>query len=374
MRRLDIARKLINSFSLQTWVHRWGRFQGLRYEIADRVNANHGWFARRIRWPLGIGSPKDWPELHVLRAAGLGDCLMATPALRLLKQIRPRTRIVYYTPYVEAFRGLPFLDEVRSHEDFPHRSAWWTGYRIKERIVDHRNIRIGYRDRHVQLIYEGCIRPRRHIARIHGDQLGLDVEDVRPSCVFDEARIRECQEAWSHLPRPWVVVNRRAAHGGIPSKDWPNGHWAQLVARLLDRYTVVEIGYGMPGDDAPRHPHYVDLTGKMPLDRFLAAIAAADLHVGAMSGPVHVAAAAGKPAVIIFGGREHPDCECYPGNVNLYTELPCSGCWLPPRMPCPHDAICLSRITPEQVEEAVDALVRTLSTRSPGMSRTNAGV
>ena len=64
----------------------------------------------------------------------------------------------------------------------------------------------------VELLYEGSIPPRRHIARIFGDQLGLEVHDVRPSCVFDEALIHEYQEAWAHLPRPWVVVNRKSSH------------------------------------------------------------------------------------------------------------------------------------------------------------------
>ena len=34
----------------------------------------------------------------------------------------------------------------------------------------------------------------------------------------------------------------------------------------------------------------------------MAAIAAADLHVGPESGPVHLAAALDVPAVVIFGG------------------------------------------------------------------------
>ena len=77
-----------------------------------------------------------------------------------------------------------------------------------------------------------------------------------------------------------------------------------------------------------RHPHYVDLSGKLPLGHFLAAVAAGDIHVGPVSGPVHVAAAAGKPSVVIYGGYEHPDCSSYPGNINLYTALSCSPCWL----------------------------------------------
>jgi ADP-heptose:LPS heptosyltransferase len=276
---------------------------------------------------------------------------MSTPALRLLKQIRPQIRIVFYTPFVEAFRGLPFLDEVRPVEDYSHPSAVWS--LAKPRGVGYINILSGYRDGSVEFLYEGSLPPRRHIARIYGDQLGLEVRDVRPSCVFDQALIHEYQLAWAHLPRPWVMVNRKSTH----NKNWMGEHWDRLIASLLNRYTIIEIGEGRDRRDPSRHPHYVDLTGKLPLDRFLAAVAAADLHVGPVSGPVHVAAAAGKPSVVIYGGYEHPDCSSYPGNINLYTALPCSPCWLLIE-PCPYDRICLSRISPERVEEAIASLAR----------------
>jgi len=192
--------------------------------------------------------------VHVFRVGGIGDSLMSTPALRLLKQIRPQVRIVFYTPFVQAFRGLPFLDEVRPLEDCSHPSAVWS--LAKPRGVRYINILCGYRDGIVEFLYEGSLPPRRHIARIYGDQLGLDVGDVRPSCVFDEALIRQYQEAWAHLPRPWVVVNRKANNS--PNKDWLGEHWDRLIARLLNRYTVIEIGAGRDGGDPVRHPHYVD--------------------------------------------------------------------------------------------------------------------
>ena len=325
-----IVPKSLNPLRRQTWVYGWYKIQGCRYQAADHVNAKAGWIARQIRWPLGMGSPGRWPELHVMRISALGDMLMSTPALRLLKQIRPEIRIVFYTheQFIGAVRGLPFLDEVRPHVEFPRPSALWSNGR--QSMVTYKDVAHGYRHRAVELYYEGSYRPRRHIARIFGDQLGLSVNDVSPSCVFNEAMIREYQDAWALLPRPWIVVNRRAS-SWTPNKDWPGIHWERLITRLLDRYTIVEIGEGNPQGPASRHPHYVDLTGKLALDRFLAIVAAADVHVGPVSGPVHVAAAAGKPSVVIYGGYEHPDCSGYPGNVSLYTPLPCAhaGCVIP---------------------------------------------
>ena len=99
MTRSRVVRKSLNPLLWQTWVFGWYKIRAYRYQLADRVNARSGWLARWIRWPLGVGSPDRWSEVHVFRVGGIGDSLMSTPALRLLKQIRPQIRIVFYTPY-----------------------------------------------------------------------------------------------------------------------------------------------------------------------------------------------------------------------------------------------------------------------------------
>ena len=99
------------------------------------------------------------------------------------------------------------------------------------------------------------------------------------------------------------------------------------------------------------HRNYINLVGRTSLAEFVSAVAAGDIHVGPMSGPVHIAAAARRPSVVIYGGYEHPRCTLYPGNIALYTPVACAPCWL--REPCPYDRKCLSAISPISVEEAV---------------------
>ena len=135
------------------------------------------------------------------------------------------------------------------------------------------------------------------------------------------------------------------------------------IGDSLMRYTVIEIGAGREGGDPVRHPHHVEHTGRLPINGFLAAVAAGDIHVGLDSGPIHVAAAAGKPSVEIYGGYIHPDCVSYPGNINLCTAPPCSPCWLLLES-CPYDRMCLSRISPQRVEEAIASLARVGPTKT----------
>jgi hypothetical protein len=57
---------------------------------------------------------------------------------------------------------------------------------------------------------------------------------------------------------------------------------------------------------------------------------------------------------VIYGGYIDPVSTGYPGNIDLYSAVECSPCWL--RTPCPIGLKCLHQITPGQVEAAVDRL------------------
>jgi ADP-heptose:LPS heptosyltransferase len=205
-------------------------------------------------------------------------------------------------------------------------------------------------------LYEDLIPPRRHIAKIFGDCLGVRVTDVRPDCIVRSELVDAFTEQWRGLPRPHIVVNRNSSPW-TPNKDWPDPLWCDLIARLCTWGTVVEIGSNPPAQSEPSE-RYIDLRGRSTLEELVAVMAAADLHIGPVSGPVHIAAAMGTPGVVIYGGYEHPVCSGYPSNISLFSSISCSPCWL--REPCPFDLKCLRMISPAEVETAV----RTLWERS----------
>jgi len=250
---------------------------------------------------------------------------MCTPGLRELKRRNPACHVTLYTHFQDLVAGLPFIDLVRPDAECPAGTIW--------------------------LNYEKTIPPRRHLARIMGDHLGLAVRDVRPSCVIDAVERDRFRENWKNLPRPWVIIARRA-NQWTPNKDWPNGHWETLIDRLVSWCTIIEIGTGS-FDRQPRpQPNYVDLVNRTTLTQLAAAIAAADRIIVPDSGPMHIAAAVGTPAVVIYGGYIDPVCTGYPGNVDLYSPVECAPCWL--RSPCPYSKKCLHQITPDQVEAALN--------------------
>jgi ADP-heptose:LPS heptosyltransferase len=291
------------------------------------VAPRSGPLARILRYPNPLEAPWRRPLLEASRAAAIGDVLMCTPALREVKRQNPRCRIHFYTDYPGLVRGLPYIDEVRPFQERP-RSAVYLGY-------------------------EDAVPPRARITNILGDKLGIKVKDIWPDCVFNADLVRGYRDQWRAAPHPHIVLNRHAGNW-TPNKEWPDSYWDTLIARLAEVATVIEIGLDRGPSPRVFGGHYLDLRGRTSLDELAAAIAAADLHVGVMSGPVHIAAAARRPSVVIFGGYEHPSNTVYPGNESLYTPVSCAPCWL--RDPCPYQRKCLSAITPDAVEAAISRI------------------
>jgi ADP-heptose:LPS heptosyltransferase len=297
--------------------------------LVYRACARSGLLTRLLMYPNPRWAPVNRPHVTVSRFGGFGDSLLCTPALRELKRRNPNGYVVFYTNVTTLLQGLPYIDELHDSSTTPAGC--------------------------IHLSYESFIPPQRHIAEILGDRMGVRVTDVRPDCMIDAELINRFRREWDDLPRPKVIINRNAGPW-TGNKDWPDELWDDLIHRLAASGTIIETG-SAPMDYRPRSGAYVNLTGRLKLAEYAAAIAASDLHVGPISAGVHIAAASRVPAVVIYGGYEHPVCSAYPGNINLYSPVPCAPCWL--RTPCPYTKKCLWQITPEQVEAAVQRLWKT---------------
>jgi ADP-heptose:LPS heptosyltransferase len=273
--------------------------------------------------------------LDVGRGNGLGDVLLCTPALRQLKAERPATRIRFYTRYPMLLRGLPYIDEVHRYGDRPEGM--------------------------LRLRYEDALPENTHFAKLLGRALDIDVVDPRPDCFIDAERIARYQRLWRTLPRPHIVVQRRASRW-TPNKDWPDSHWVPLIESLLKSGSVIEIGDTISAGELA-HANYVDLRGRTSVEDLAAVVAAADVLVAPPSGPAHIAAAARTPAVVIIGGYEHPANAAYPDQIQFFSDVSCAPCWL--REPCPFERKCLTKITPAEVERAVWSLADNIAVASP---------
>jgi heptosyltransferase III len=140
---------------------------------------------------------------------------------------------------------------------------------------------------------------------------------------------------------------------GGTSREWPILHFAQLIHGLPpEQFNLVLTGSEQEGDAVRAHlplrlPHVKDLMGQLSLGELIALINAADGLVAVSTGPLHIAAALGKPTLGLYAplrskhaGRWGP---IGPGARVFQLPEPCAAC------PDPQDCKCMRMIAPAEI-------------------------
>jgi ADP-heptose:LPS heptosyltransferase len=101
-----------------------------------------------------------------------------------------------------------------------------------------------------------------------------------------------------------------------PAKQWPPSRWVELAGAVVDRLggAVVLVGSASEGAALPAFASLGDRcvgTFGAPIAGLVAAVRGSDAYVGHDSGPFHVAAAAGTPALALVGPSD-PKYSFYP--------------------------------------------------------------
>jgi lipopolysaccharide heptosyltransferase II len=147
------------------------------------------------------------------------------------------------------------------------------------------------------------------------------------------------------------------------TKRWPIEYYSELLRELLAGRSDLRVAVlGGPDDwELGRRlaqtggERCLDLTGKTSLPEMVEWIRSCELMVTNDTGPMHIAAALGKPLVAIFGPTEPRRTGPYRHlDQVLQLELPCSPCF---RGHCRRrvEMECLRSLSPSEVLKAVQA-------------------
>jgi len=143
------------------------------------------------------------------------------------------------------------------------------------------------------------------------------------------------------------------------NKRWPVNYFAGLVRRLAEKFPAARFAVLGNRDDQPlgeiisraAPEHCLNLCGEISLLEMIEWVRLCDLLVTNDTGPMHAAAALGKPLVALFGPTEPRRTGPYGQLENvLRLDLPCSPClksfctWKNPNE-------CLNAILPATVFE-----------------------
>jgi ADP-heptose:LPS heptosyltransferase len=241
----------------------------------------------------------------------LGDCVLTTPALDILKRFRPDLRLAVFVEnrFREIFEGNPDVAEIHLPElaslrrfraqlclNFHGgtRSAWMTE-------LSGARYRAGFGHYRQQFVYNVHIPRAQEI--LHLDRTVHTAEHLAsamfflgtPVCEIPRAKLFAAGHMLTAVEPRSAVIHPAAA---TPEKTWPAANFLAVAAQLLDS-GVSPVFIGGPGDDLSPFREYRTLQGS--LSDLKALFAAATLFVGNDSGPAHMAAAFGVPSVVIFG-------------------------------------------------------------------------
>lgn len=149
------------------------------------------------------------------------------------------------------------------------------------------------------------------------------------------------------------------------NKRWPLENFRQLIGQLRSRLPRTQILILGGDGDRPMgatlagggRAGVLDLTGQLDLQELIEVMRRVRVLVTNDTGPMHIAAALGRPVVGIFGPTEPSRTGPYgPRHRILRHELPCSPC-MKSRCRWPDPLACLVGIAPRLVADEVVGLV-----------------
>ncbi len=257
---------------------------------------------------LGEGS-----RVAVVRLRSLGDCVLTTPAIHLLKTFRPdlRVSVIVEPRFSAVFSGNPEIEEmlpptvsaVRAmgadlalNLHGGTRSVFLTVASMARR-------RAGFGHYRYQPVYNLRI-PRAQ--EILGVQRKVHTAEHVASAMF------YLGVPQGEIPRARLFPSKELASGpayavihpfaSTPDKTWPVERFLEVAAELARR-EIEPIFVGTPAD--PLHLFANHRTFTPALEDTKSLLAGAALFLGNDSGPAHMAAAFGIPMVVIFAASDH---------------------------------------------------------------------
>lgn len=264
------------------------------------------------------------PKVLFVTSNRIGDCVISSGVIREIGRRVPGAAITVACgrPPAPLFRAAPGVERVIILDKKKLAGHWldlWTqavGTRW-DLVIDIRGSALSYLVRAKgRVVYnrswETGVRKVEMVSRMMGSQTPLDPEIfLDDQARAEAAAVIDPRLAGGAGPGP-ILALAPIAHQ--PGKSWPADRWGELVRRLtaeprFDGWRFMPVGG--PGDHPPAAPALaaagergIDFIGKGDILASAAAIDRAALFVGNDSGLMHVAAAAGRPTLGLFGPTE----------------------------------------------------------------------
>jgi heptosyltransferase III len=254
-------------------------------------------------------------RVSVIRLRSLGDCVLTTPALALLKAHRPdlHIQIVVEPRFASVFEGNSDVDEIsvdlglasgtrvnRNRANLVLNLHGGTRSMMMT-LASGAQYRAGFGHHRYSFVYSHKI-PRAQ--EILGMERPVHTAEHLASAMFwlgvPRQEIPRAKLVAASSPKDlgsYVVIHPFAS---LPEKTWPAERFIEVARHLRETNGLEPVFLAGPMDDtAPFSEFHV--WRNAPLADVKSLMSGASLFVGNDSGPAHVAAAFGVPVIVLFG-------------------------------------------------------------------------
>lgn len=348
---------------------------------------------------------KNFHNILIVRTDRIGDVVLTTPAIKVLRQACPAARIsILVAPLTkDLVTGNPCINEIiLDDRRGVHRGIigfWRLAVVLRRKKFDLAILyhtkkrtnflcwmagitrRTGYKNEKFGFLLNDPLRDERHFGKQHEARYCLDVLKhlgIFANSIFDKSLqdlaedlyvpVSAHDQAWVeqfcrgyHISRQERLI---AIHPGAsdPAKCWSAGQFVELIGQLADRYQSRIVLIGTPQTAgiarqiiARTRVPVLDLTGKTTVGQLAGLLQRCNLVVSNDSGPVHIAAGVKTPCVSIFTRNQpgiNPQRWQPLGKFSRVVSVP------PPKCRSQEGSECSETIPTQAVLEAVDALLK----------------
>jgi len=373
-------------------------------------------------WATGIWSnlfrhrkqlaPEQWRSVLVMKFFGMGSVLLSSSFVSALHERLPNVKIIYLTfgANLEMLEMLPQVSfrlaiSTSSLHQFIYDSfrAWrliqgesvdatfdlefFSKFSTLVSFLSRAPVRVGYALptywRRMHLTVPVPFGHNKHVTQVFLSQLqavGLPPQQAASVTSLQASLIiNACMERALNLQSNGfeiIVVNINAGSTSL-ERRWPPGRFIEVCRALLAERpgvrfvftgSIEERGYV---EEALRHDvgvqhNSINAAGLLSLGELIALLERSSLLLTNDSGPMHIAAAMGRPVVALFG----PESPAFYGpsaqsSLTIYKAISCSPClnaYNAKLFVCPFDARCMKEISIAEVLAAVRSLRPALVT------------
>jgi heptosyltransferase I len=339
-------------------------------------------------------------RIAIVKPSALGDIVHSLPVLSALRGRFPKSHITWVVNrgFESLLLGHPHLDSTFPFERGAFRSmssavqtAWDLSNQLRKQrfdlVIDLQGLlrtglivaatgsprKIGFANAR-----EGATRFYTHTVdvpdadQIHAvdrywrivESLGITNRTKQFIVPISTSEQEQVLQALQTCPRPWIAV---APGAKWLTKRWPTIHFSALLRKAQATYggTILLLG---ASEDLPLSAQIatsltgsvVDFVGKTSLPKLIAVLSLVDVMFANDTGPLHLAAALGKPCiapytctrVALHGPYPMPEVR----SAGIETAVSCGGSYL---KKCPNNRVCFAELTPEKLWPALSLAFET---------------